>query len=86
MARGTKSTTLSDSNWGALPSNTVASGGNVVVENQSFGTLEVTLDTGEANVHEVERYERIYFKGLTNTNQAYVKGSNGVVVCYSWGA
>ena len=86
MARGTKDTTLSDASWTTLPSNAVGSGGNVAVKNQSSGTLAVTLDTGESEYHELPRYERIYFKGLTNTNQVYVKGSNGVVVCYSWGA
>lgn len=88
MARGSASFTPT-STWSSLPSNTVGSGGNVVVEFLSASTknpLEVRLSSDGA-AHKVVIGGRIYFNGLTNTNQVAVYcGGSSMSACFSWGA
>jgi hypothetical protein len=87
MARGSDSITLDDNAVTSLPSHTVASGGNVVVENDGSSTNPIYIDLADdGGLSRISPGQRMEFAGLTNTNQVAVKGAATYIVKFSWGA
>jgi hypothetical protein len=86
MARGSSSYTLPDGTNNTLPSNSVGSGGNVVVQNSHDNSNDMNVDlSDDGDLHVVEPGDNIVFYGLTNTNEVTVKGTSSDVVFFSWG-